>query len=69
MIKGTIFDADMCGIWDVVKGWLSLRQSLGGFWLATILHEKGIDCVKQLDTVLQATVHLLFWGIQEDSGD
>ena len=42
-----IFDADMCGIWVDVKGQLSLRQLLVGFWLATILHEKGIE---------------LFWG-------
>jgi len=48
MIKGpVIVDADMCGIWDVVKGRLSVRQSLGGFWLAIILHEKG---------------NKLFWG-------
>ena len=50
MIKGTmIFDADMCGIWVVVKGWLSLRQSLGGFWLVTILHEKGNELFCSFD--------------------
>ena len=42
MIKGTmIFDADMCDIWGIVKGRLSLRQLLGGIWVATIVHERG----------------------------
>ena len=57
MIKSTVFVADMCSIWVVVKGQLSLRQSLGGFkWLATILHEKGNE--------LSEVNHLLSFDIK-----